>query len=216
MDALLTPVLIIGIACGVYALGRWWFDPRTEAQRRLWGEPNVAIAAVRPGRRAKVTGAVAALGPLMKSPIGERDCIGFRLIIEEMSADQATTVFEREACDAFTIRDDSGSARVEGPVLFGLEPEGRWEWLTPGFFGVLEFAGVAKADGFEDHRFRYREALLLPDDRVRVLALAILEPDPSAPPAGFRTPAFGLRLRGSKEERTVIADAVERRYAQAS
>jgi len=57
--------------------------------------------------------------------------------------------------------------------------------------------------------------LLLPGDRVRVLGRAFEELDPTVPPAGLRTPSSILHFRGSTEERTVVAGAVERRLGRA-
>jgi len=54
--------------------------------------------------------------------------------------------------------------------------------------------------------FAFREALLQPGDRVSVLGLAFLEPDPAAPAAGFRSAPLALRMRGSAAQPIVVTD----------
>jgi hypothetical protein len=218
-------VFFLVLAVAAYGFSKGWFG-HSESERRLAGAPLRAISEVRSGRRVKVKGSVSAIGPLMTSPIGARKCIGFRLTIQ-LDSEGHMTVLERVGCDPFLIRDNTGEARVEGPFLFDLETESEWDRLARDFTAAperdgqwqplpVESLGILDGTSFVlgAGRFRFRELLLLPGDRVRVLGVAFEELNPREP-AGFRTPGMTLHLRGSGNEPTVIASAVERILGQA-
>ena len=116
MDAIGSVLFVITAAIAIYGLRKGWFEPGTEAA--LAGEPKLTISQAKSGQRAKVIGTASALGPLMKSPIGERECIGFRSIIRMDDGDTFMTVCEKEACDPVVISDDTapGARRRASPV----------------------------------------------------------------------------------------------------
>src|SRR5262245_13418049 len=105
MDPIGSVALLITAAFAAYKLKQWWSDPGTEAGRRLAREPKLTIAQLKPGLRGKVIGAASPLGPLMKSPVGERECIGFRLIIRAGNDSGFAKVLAQEACDPFVVSD---------------------------------------------------------------------------------------------------------------
>jgi hypothetical protein len=182
MGAILFPVyaLAVGVAVMAYAL---WAQPRRRARRLLRRAAGTPIGAIKHGDWAKVTGVVSALAPLLRSPVSEQDCIGFRVDVER-AEDGRPAVLEPQACGAFSITDDTGAVDVEGPFLFGLDTEG-------------------------EHT-AFRQALLKPGDRVTVVGQAFLEPDPRTNAIGVRSPPLALRMIGSTHQPIVIADADRR------
>ena len=132
-------------------------------------------------------------------------CIGFRLDVERVDGTHST-VFERQACGAFTIADETGQLHVDGPFLLGLDAQGDWSTMRPRLLALLEAAGVPTLQLASYRGFAFREALLQPGDRVSVLGLAFLEPDPAAPAAGFRSAPLVLRMRGSVSQPIVVTD----------
>ena len=198
--ALVMAVVIMG-----YAL---WLQPRRRARRVLGRLVNTPIAEIKNGEWAKVTGIVSMRAPLLTSPIAEQECIGFRLDVERVDGTHST-VFERQACGAFTIADDTGQLHVDGPFLLGLDGQGDWSTMRPRLLALLDAAGVPTLQLASYRGFAFREALLQPGDRVSVLGLAFLEPDPAAPAAGFRSAPLALRMRGSVSQPIVVTDVGE-------
>lgn len=198
--ALVMAVVIMG-----YAL---WLQPRRRARRVLGRLANTPIAEIKNGEWAKVTGIVSMRAPLLTSPIAEQECIGFRLDVERVDGTHST-VFERQACGAFTIADDSGQLHVDGPFLLGLDAQGDWSTMRPRLLASLDAADVPTLQLASYRGFAFREALLRPGDRVSVLGLAFLEPDPAAPAAGFRSAPLALGMRGSARQPIVVTDVGE-------
>jgi hypothetical protein len=87
----------------------------------------------------------------------------------------------RESCQAFSISDETGTAIVEGPFMMSL-------------------------DGDRSY-VRFREAMLLPGDRVTVLGTVSITIDPAGEPSGFRDPPTLRRIVGTDQEPVVLSDA---------
>jgi hypothetical protein len=199
-------VATVALAVAALAMGyAWWSRPPRRARREIMPAANTPIAGVKQGERVKVTGTVAALAPLLTSPVGERDCIGFRLDVERVDG-AFPTVFERQACGAFSIADDTGEINVDGPFLLGLPATGNLSTMRPRLLELLAAAGAPRLELPSYRGFAFREARLMPGDRVSVVGRAFLEPDPAAPAAGFRSPSLALRVSGSVSEPVVIVD----------
>jgi hypothetical protein len=201
MDTIAGFALSVAVAVGV-AL---WSRSSGRFGRGLTRARRILIANVKEGERVRVTGTVSALAPLYTSPIGERDCIGFRLDVERVDGGYPT-VFERQACGSFSITDDTGAISVDGPFLLGLPATGDLSTMRPRLLELLQAAGAPRLELASYRGFAFREVLLIPGDRVSVVGRAFLEPDPAAPAAGFRSPSLALRLSGSVSEPVVIVD----------
>jgi hypothetical protein len=182
MGAIFFPVYALAVAVVVMAYAVW-AQPRRRARRLLRRAENTPIDEIKHGDWAKVTGIVSSLAPLLRAPVDDQDCIGFRVDVERAEGPRFAT-FERQACGAFSIADQTGTVDVEGPFLFGLDTEG-------------EHAA-------------FRQALLKPGDRVTIVGQAFLEPDPRTNAIGVRSPPLALRMIGSKHQPIVIADADRR------
>jgi hypothetical protein len=178
---------------------------------------NVPIATVKHGEIVKVTGVVAALDPLTRSPVGEQPCIGFRVVAVTHNRAQSSgsapankigATQEGEQCGRFTIVDETGTAFAEGPFTVGLDLEGEWSIPITDFKPlrgtVLEGLGLSGAWAFS-----CREGLLKPGDRVSVVGRASVEPDPTSGSLASRTPRMAVCLRGSAAEPIVLVDAGE-------
>jgi hypothetical protein len=199
-------VAAVTLAVAAVAMGyAWWSRPPRRARRPIIPAANTAIAGVKQGERVRVTGTVGPRAPLMTSPISERDCIGFRLDVERVDGGPPT-VFERQACGAFAIADATGEIFVDGPFMLGLPAAGNLSTMRPRLLELLAAAGVPRLELPSYRGFAFREALLLPGDRVSVVGRVFLEPDPAAPAAGFRAPSLALRVSGSASEPVVIVD----------
>ena len=68
-----------------YAIG-WWFEPRRRARRALTRVQEARLADLRDGDRARVTGIARATDETTTSPIGQRSCIGFHVVVEEKTS----------------------------------------------------------------------------------------------------------------------------------
>jgi hypothetical protein len=169
---------------------------RERARRALARAENTPIADVKDGEWARVTGITRAIGSEITSPASGRPCIGFW-----RDADSA--------CGPFTISDETGLLIVEGPFertfeieeLFSTVPAEHLEFLDQ--IGVLPRAGHGLPT--------VREALLRAGQRVSVLGLAFLEPDPDSPAAGLRAVPLVRRMRGSKQRPILLGDPGPRR-----
>jgi hypothetical protein len=208
MELVLFPACSLAFAVVVvgYAV---WLQPRRRARRLLRRATARPIGTIKHGEWAKITGVASALDPLLTSPLGEHECIGFRLDIERVDGANPT-VFERQACGAFSITDDTGKVDLEGPFLFGLDAEGDYSTMRPRLLALLEAAGTSAPALASYRSFAFREALLKPGDQVTVVGQAFLEPDARAYGVGTRSPPLVLRMTGSGAAPVVIADADER------
>jgi len=204
MEAL--PFIAVIIAVTILGASKWSLRVRARPRRALARAKTTPIGEVKDGDWAKVEGVVGAVGPEMTSPIGGHACIGYRLAVQRADHDYGH-VLTREACAGFSLTDDTGRVDIEGPFQLALEPKNDWSMVRRQRFGALEEAGVQTQGASGDRQFAYREALLREGDRVSVLGIAFLEPDPTRAPSGFREPVLIRRMRGSNDTPIVVADA---------
>jgi hypothetical protein len=215
MESLLMTAIVIG---GILLLAgvAWAIDPANHALAALRRAKDTPIAELKHGEWARVTGVVSAAAPTptLTSPIGDDECIGFR--IEVTGPDQTTlstviqntvsTVMRRETCQPFSISDETGKAHVDGPFLLGLD-FGAFIAVPEYRHSFLEEAGVPTAGILFDKRLAYREVLLRPGDRISIFGLVFLEPDPTVPAAGLRSPPLVARIQGSDARPIIIVRA---------
>jgi hypothetical protein len=205
------------IAMGLPAVGyvlAWWMQPQRRARRELDRAPGKRLWDVRPGERVRVTGLVKRLRETVMSPVTGRNCIGFRYVIEERGAGGDWHVVAQESkCMAFELVDEGVEATVEGPFVFGLDFDDRgdvWANLPPGLFGVLERARVPLSGPLGGEKeFRFREAVLRPEDRIMVLGAVAIEVDRAGRRAELRGPPLMRKIRGTDAEPVALADADE-------
>jgi len=202
-------VMCVALGGAGYILGRW-MDPRRRARRAMERVSDTPIRELADGDWARVTGTVAALDVLQQSPVTHRRCIGFRLVIETAVRNDPsngfTPLLTRESCQPFSLSDETGTALVEGPFLMGLDvDDSSWTDLPPALFKLLEEAGKPTTPA----HFRFREAWLLPGDRVTVAGAVSVGVHPAGEPRGFREPPVMRRIVGTDRAPVVLRDAVE-------
>jgi hypothetical protein len=169
---------------------------QSRARRRLQNSKATAIGALRPGESACIAGVVAARDATLTSPVGRKACIGFWTTIDQKPSHGAGEVWvpmaRREACGAFTVTDEAGTAVVEGPFRLDLDPDdSAWPNLPPAAYSFLEQEQGASAAGVGgDHPLRFQEAVLVPGDRVKVFGRASARD----------------RIRGSSDDPIVVVD----------
>jgi hypothetical protein len=175
------------------------------SRRAITERQSTAIAALNEGEPAKISGVVSAREPLVISPISGRACVGYRIAIhqrpEAHPEHTGVLVVRREAWPSFLVRDDSGTAVVDGPFSILLDPDdGGWTNLPASVYTLLQEANVPL-----DKEFAFRETLLAPGDRVAVVGRPSLEIDPAGQGALREAPRLFV-LRGSEEEPVAVID----------
>jgi hypothetical protein len=183
---------------------------RVPLRRAIEARETTAIAALREGERAKVRGVVAAREPLLTSPISGRACIGYRIVIDDVSHDPALVwepLVSREAWPSFFVKDDTGSVAVQGPLDVAVDPSDFASDfnLPPGVYALLAEHDVRMKDLWRPRRFWFRETLLKVGDRVSVVGRPSLAIDPAGR-ASFRDPPRLHVMRGSLDEPIPVID----------
>ena len=180
-----------------------------KARRALKRAPRMAMGAVKNGDWACVSGRARPRAPLKKSPLSQRDCIGFRVMVERFDVGSAVwqLIIDLEDFVTFSLADGTGEAVVHAPFVVMLDPhDERGDDLPPAFFDLLErerWRRTGPSGG--EYLFRYTETLLLPDDDIVALGRATIEIDPAGRARSHREPPVMCHLRGG-EIPVVIAE----------
>lgn len=206
-------IIVELIGAGLAVVGSalsWWWDPRKRARRALDGVGDTPIRELADGDWARVTGKVAALQALQPSPVNQRPCIGYRLVLDTAirgdPANGFAHLLTRESCHPFSISDETGTAVVEGPFVLGLDfDDSSWTERSPALFKVLDDAGISSTPT----GLRFSEAFLLPGDRVTLLGTVSLVVDPAGERRGFREPPLMRRIIGTERTPVMLRDEVE-------
>ena len=212
--------IVFIIVFGVFAAapGFYWYVLRSRLRDRprrlLRRRKSTAIAALKEGEEAKITGVVAAREDLLRSPIGGHACIGFQTSIDHRPSGSAgevwLSIWGRTACSSFSVTDETGTAVVEGPFSLELDvDDGAWSDMPPAVFQLLEEAYAQyflRTSG--DARMRFQEALLKSGDRVSVLGHTTIKLDPAAR-GSYREPPMLPHIGGTAIEPVRIIDEDE-------
>ena len=209
----LLQIIAMGLPAVGYALA-WWMQPQRRARRVLERAQAKRLWEARDGDRVRVTGLVRRLRETVMSPVTGRSCIGFRYIIEERASGGDWRVVAQDSrCVPFELDDEGIDATVEGPFLFGLDFDDRgdvWANLPPGLFGVLERARVPLSGPLGGEKeFRFREAVLRPEDRIMVYGGVAIEVDGAGRRQDLRGPPLVRKIRGTPADPVALADADE-------
>ena len=86
------------------------------------------------------------------APVSGRPASGICLVVDQATNAGPEPALIREHCDSFWIADGSGRALVEGPSLFGEEPDETWSNLPPSLYRMLEESDVALRGAFDTYR----------------------------------------------------------------
>ena len=210
----LPQIIAMGLPVVGYALA-WWTQPQRLARRALLAAATKRLYDLRDGDRVRVTGVVRRLRETVVSPVTGRRCVGFRFVVEERASSLGdwNVVAQQSTCVPFALVDEGIEATVEGPFLFGLDFDDRgdvWSNLPPGLFSVLELARVPLSGPLGGEKeFRFREAVLRPDDRIMALGGVSIEVDRAGRPEDLRGQPLARKIRGTESEPVALADADE-------
>jgi hypothetical protein len=203
------PTILVLLGSGVVVcLNRFAHRQRRPPRRALMRMPETPIAGVKDGDMVRITGRAVARAPLRTSPISQRRCIGFRLIVDRHDGQAWQRVVDQEQLDSFLLTDDTGEAVLHGPFEIAIDPyDARSADPPPELFSVLEKEGVAVRGPFGTERhFHYVETVLLPGDEITAVGRATVEIDAAGRAPSHRHPPVMCHLKGL-EEAVVIADA---------
>ena len=186
-----------------------------ERRRRRAVRRGVApIAAVKQGDKVSIMGSVVARAPLRTSPILQRPCVGYRVVVECREyggVPSVQTVVDEEAFDSFVLADGTGQALLHAPFDIKLEPTNRnlsgGNDLPPALIEMLEQHGVPVPAVHGDPRtFECVETVLMPGDQIIASGYATFDVDPGGR-SSHRDPPVICHLNGSADEPVVITEA---------
>ena len=193
---------------------------------RFGGLPN--------GTRVRIRGVAEARDPALISPVMERPCVAYRLVVEEPGW---RPVLERTGCAPFFVQDGEVTVAVRGPFRVLLRADYEWEFGNEvqrriaalladrpwegGSTGQASDGGprtrpalhgprprllpATSLDEIYCQNYRYFEALVRPGHRVTVEGFASVTVDPAGERAGLREPPLLHALTGTAERPVVIA-----------
>jgi len=139
-----TELLIIGgvVLAAVFgaALGYQLEVRRRKRAQAIQRRETTAIGALREGQRAKIRGVAAAREPLLTSPVSGQTCLGYQILIEDVTpvgGPLGKPHVRREAWSSFLVTDETGTAAVQGPLEILLEPRAGGVNLPAGAYALL-------------------------------------------------------------------------------
>jgi hypothetical protein len=197
-------VLAVAAFAALGGFAVWWSQPANEAKRLLSEAPQKHLGELVDGDRARVRGIARRGAQLKTSLVTHRPCIGFRLNIEWLQDGFWHNAGEWVDCAPFELIADGAVARVEGPVLMGLEIDERGGYERP--LTHAEHRAVTQLANDGLLRFRFREALLQDGDPIWVLGVASLFVDPRGARESPRSQPMLPVFRGTVQDPTVLAD----------
>jgi hypothetical protein len=190
-----------------------WINRLLRTSRVLRGSraPITPIAELVEEEPARIIGVAGAQGLLLTTPVNAQPCIGFRLLIERRPVTGAGETWEpvllRQDCQSFSVRDETGLAIVERPVVLKIDVDvGGWAGLPPEVYALLEEEQVSMGDRFRDYEFRFGMGVLKPGDRVSVEGRATFQLDPSVPAPNARALPEAWHFKDTEAWPLVVRD----------
>jgi hypothetical protein len=201
------PLLFIAPAIGGGLA--WWWSPRRRARRLLARAEQKPLGAVVDGDRVRVLGVVHRADGSMHAPLSGRPCLAFRAVVEEWTDDGGSEIFRLEHALPFVLVADGIEARVDGPILLGLEidfRDGEGE-CSQAVLDALSTYGVPTTDPRgRRKRLRCHEAILEAGDPIWVLGRARVAVDRRGRSETLRGPPVLRVFQGTKRAPVVVAD----------
>jgi len=190
-----------------------WLNRLRRVSRLLRGSraPVTPIAELEEGEPARIVGIAGAQGPLLTTPVNAQPCIGFRLLIERRAVASASETWDavllRQDCQTFSVRDETGLAIVERPVILRIDVDvGGWAGLPPEVYELLEEEQISMGDRFRDYEFRFGMGVLKPGDRVSVEGHPTWQLDPSVPAPNARALPEAWHFKDTEAWPLVVRD----------
>jgi hypothetical protein len=177
---------------------------RREARRALTDVPETSIAAVKDGEMVRLKGRAVTREALRTSPISQRHCIAYRLIVlrRDESGLDWQRIIEDDAFHSFLLADDTGEAVLHAPFEIKLNPhrETFVEALSPELASLLTREGVSARDLFgRERHFSYVEHVVMPGDEIMAIGRATIEIDPGGRSPSPRDAPVMCHLKGAAE-----------------
>jgi hypothetical protein len=184
------------------------------------------------GTRVRIIGIARELDRTITSPVDERPCLAFRLVVEEPGW---RLVLERTGCTSFLVQDGGVAVRIDGPFRVLLHTDYVWDFgndvqqriarlleadrlarrsrtsrfenllrsLAAGENGAADPRGP-EIDAIYCENYRYFEALIRAGDRIAVEGFAALSVDPGGARASLREPPLLHALTGTTERPVMV------------
>jgi hypothetical protein len=197
---LVFPLIGVGVA--------WWWDPRHRARRLLARAEEKPLAAVVEGDHVRVRGAARRVRGSLDAPFSGRKCFAFRAVVEQRHENSWTEILRLERVVPFALVANGVEARVEGPVLLGLEIDHRIEdeLSLQARLTLIEHDVDITDDCDRPLRLRCLEAALEEGDPIWVLGRARVAVDPRGQIESLRGSPVLRVFEGTKRRPIVLAD----------
>lgn len=189
-------------------------SPAADAPGRALGTRAARFGDVPKGTRVRIYGNAREAGGLLTSPLLERACLAYRLVVEEPGWHP---VLERAACAPFLVQDGDVPVSVRGPFIVFLRVDYEWDFGNDvqariarlvdatAEHGRSAFGRSPPADEIYCRNYRYFEALIRPGDRVMVEGFASVAVDPAGERDGLRAPPLLYALSGTAERPVIVS-----------
>lgn len=194
---------IAGVSLAAYGL-EYLRSPKRKINRALAKLATTRVAESREGQLVKIVGWVEPLQESTTSPLTDRTCVYYSIIVEEKSGRRGwRTILREERGVDFGIRDTSGLARVRPSdpepaqsALLADETREISAFLQDDerLARFLVARGRPTRGAFLQRNIRAREAILVAGKPLAVAALARWESDPDGTALNYREPAQRLTL----------------------
>ena len=198
----MTGVLIAMMAFNVALLlhQRWRSWQRRAPRRALERVRTTAIASLQEGDLTKITGVIAPRAPMLRSAVEKQPCIGYSMAVETTEDAGWRPVLNSGECVSFFVRDESGTAVVEGNIVIAPHPEC---WVADA--ACIRGVTTTRCCGPPSRAaVAIGRSCCKPGDRVSVLGRARMEIDPAGR-SSFRDPPMLNHITGSEDAPVIVA-----------
>ena len=183
------------------------------------------------GTRVHIAGIARELDRPLTSPVTQRPCLAYRLVVEKPGSRPALDVV---GCGPFFLQDGDVMVRVDGPFRVLLHAAFEWDFgddIQRRIASAIEADRAARARfpsrletefaefvrrNFEPdpelappdplvENYRYFEALVRPGDRITVEGFASVTVEPSGERAGLREPPLLYAVSGTEDSPVLLA-----------
>jgi hypothetical protein len=216
---LVFPAVFFSAAVGAFAV-RLAFSRDRRIKRLLRRIKPTAIRDAADGRVVKIVGELVYAGRSIPSPLSQRACAYYSIVVEEYrgrgtrGGHWREIVHEEKGID-FYVRDDSGMALVrvtsDGKYFPALVQDRRARTSPilssdPDLERFLAERGIATEGAFFRKNLRGREGILEAGERVAVGGIARWLPDPDAAGGSYRETPKRLVLESSESLGIFLSD----------
>ena len=190
-----------------------YFTPDARIKRALRRARATTIAAAGDGQIVKIVGTVRYGQRTVKSPLTDRTCTLYSVVVDDTGRSPATEVVREDFGADFCVEDGSGLALVRiGDVAPTVVLVKDREFITTPIDSdaVIERFMTSRGHSLRGHLFlkslRAREGVLEAGERVAVCGLARWMADPDAAGGSYRETPKRLVLEGSESLPLLLSD----------